>query len=125
MNRVRFGAAILLALVLLCSGTAWYVRQETKILLQGLDEITEIAATKSIEEAEPMFAAFEAQWERAEKILNFMVLRERVLQVDITISHLHPMLLASCDELASELSEAKMWLERLGQSELPTLWNIL
>ncbi len=100
------------------------MRYKTKALLQELDEITEIAATSSIETAEPAFAAFEVHWEEAERLLNLMVLRDRVLQVDITISHLRPMLLADCDELESELSEAKMWLERLGYAELPTLWNI-
>ncbi|MCD8218897.1 MAG: DUF4363 family protein [Ruminococcus sp.] len=58
-------------------------------------------------------------------MLNLIVWRDRVLQIDITISHLNPMLAADCDELKSEMAEARMWIEWLGKSELPTLWNIL
>lgn len=125
MNRVRLGAAILLALLLLSGGTAWYVHTETQKLLDQLDQIETIAETQSLEAAAEPFAAFEAQWERSERILNLMVWRDKVLQVDVTVSHLDPMRAEDCDELKSELSEARMWIERLGQGEMPLLRNIL
>ncbi len=69
MNRVRLGIAVLLALVLLSSASAWLVRSETSRLLNELG--------------------------------------------------------ADCDELDSELSEARMWIQRLSESEMPFWWNIL
>lgn len=125
MNRVRLGAAILLALLLISIGTAWYVHAETDQLLQQLDQLEEIVDTQPMEEAEEAFAAFQAQWEKAEKILSTMVWRDKVLQIDITVSHLNPMLAENCDELKSEMAEARMWIERLGKGELPILWNII
>ncbi|MCD7960070.1 MAG: DUF4363 family protein [Ruminococcus sp.] len=125
MKRVRLGIAILLILILTSIGTAWYVRHTTQTLLKALDNLAEIAENLSVEEAIPAFQAFEANWEKVDDFLSFMVWKDRVLQVDITISHLRPMLESNCDELKSELSEAKMLLERFGKNELPTFWNIL
>ena len=54
-----------------------------------------------------------------------MVWRDKVVQIDVTVAHLTPMLGADCDELDSELSEARMWIQRLSESEMPFWWNIL
>lgn len=125
MNRVRLGAAILLMLLVLSIGTAWFVHTETDKLLAGLDEIEEIAETQSLEAAAEPFAEFEVQWEKSQRMLNLMVWRDKVLQIDITISHLDPMRAEDCDELKSEFAEARMWIERLGVGEMPLLRNIL
>ena len=90
-----------------------------------LEQLEEIVDTQPLENAAEPFAAFTAQWERSERILNLMVWRDKVLQVDITVSHLDPMRAKNCDELKSELAEARMWLTRLGQGDMPYLRNIL
>lgn len=125
MNRVRLGTAILLVLLVMSIGTAWFVHTETDRLLDQLNEIEEIAETQSLEAAKEPFVEFEAQWERSQRILNLMVWRDKVLQIDITISHLDPMRAEDCDELKAEFAEARMWLERLGMGEMPILRNIL
>ena len=48
-----------------------------------------------------------------------------MLQIDVTVSHLAPMQAEDCDELTSELEEVRMWIMRLGESEMPFWWNIL
>ena len=125
VNRVRLGAAILLALLVLSIGTAWYVRSETNRLLSELDHLELLTQTGTSEQTQAAFQSFQMQWERSEKILNLMVWRDKVLQIDIAVSHLTPMLLADCDELGSELAETRMWIERLERSELPIFWNIV
>ena len=124
MNRVRLGCAILLALVLLSGSAAWLVRSETSRLLAQLDTLRD-AAEASPEEAEQAYQDFCAQWEKSERRLNLVVWRDKVVQIDVTVAHLTPMLRADCDELESELSEARMWIQRLGESEMPFWWNIL
>ena len=109
MNRVRLGIAVLLALVLLSSASAWLVRSETSRLLNDLDQLRE-TVLQSPEQAEQAFQQFHDQWEKSERRLNLVVT---------------PMLGADCDELDSELSEARMWIQRLSESEMPFWWNIL
>ena len=108
MNRVRLGIAVLLALVLLSSASAWLVRSETSRLLNDLDQLRE-TVLQSPEQAEQAFQQF----------------HDKVVQIDVTVAHLTPMLGADCDELDSELSEARMWIQRLSESEMPFWWNIL
>ncbi len=124
MNRVKLGCAILLALVLLSGSAAWLVRSETSRLLEQLDTLRD-AAKASSEEAEQAYQDFYEQWEKSERRLNLVVWRDKVVQIDVTVAHLTPMLGADCDELESELSEARMWIQRLGESEMPFWWNIL
>lgn len=124
VNRVKLGCAILLALVLLSGSAAWLVRSETSRLLEQLDTLRD-AAKASPEEAEQAYQDFYEQWEKSERRLNLVVWRDKVVQIDVTVAHLTPMLGADCDELESELSEARMWIQRLGESEMPFWWNIL
>ena len=124
MNRVRLGVAILLTLVLCSCGTAWLVRSETSRLLKQLDTVQQIAETQP-EQAKQAFAEFQNQWEKSERRLNLVVWRDKVLQIDVTVSHLAPMQAEDCDELTSELEEVRMWITRLGESEMPFWWNIL
>lgn len=124
MNRVRLGIAVLLALVLLSSASAWLVRSETSRLLNDLDQLRE-TVLQSPEQAEQAFQQFHDQWEKSERCLNLVVWRDKVVQIDVTVAHLTPMLGADCDELDSELSEARMWIQRLSESEMPFWWNIL
>ncbi len=124
VNRVRLGLAILLLLLGMSLGTAWYVRRETTQLLEELYTMEALLEEQSMEEAAAAFSAFSAHWESAEQYLNLMVWRDKVMQMDITVSHLNPMRAENSDELSSELSEAKMWLERIGKSELPLLRNV-
>lgn len=104
MNRVRLGIAVLLALVLLSSASAWLVRSETSRLLNDLDQLRE-TVLQSPEQAEQAFQQFHDQWEKSERRLNLVVWRDKVVQIDVTVAHLTPMLGADCDELDSELSE--------------------
>lgn len=62
MNRVRLGIAVLLALVLLSSASAWLVRSETSRLLNDLDQLRE-TVLQSPEQAEQAFQQFHDQWE--------------------------------------------------------------
>lgn len=124
MNRVRLGVAILLTLVLCSCGTAWLVRSETSRLLKQLDTVQQIAETQP-EQAKQAFAEFQNQWEKSERRLNLVVWRDKVLQIDVTVSHLAPMQAEDCDELTSELEEVRMWITQLGESEMPFWWNIL
>ena len=57
MNRVRLGIAVLLALVLLSSASAWLVRSETSRLLNDLDQLRE-TVLQSPEQAEQAFQQF-------------------------------------------------------------------
>lgn len=125
MNRVRLGAVILLALVLLSCGSALTVHVQTEKLLERLDALEEIVDTGELDAAAEPFAAFEVQWERTETLLNLIVWRDRMTQIDATISHLDPMRTEDCDELKSELSEVRMWIERLRDCEMPSWENIL
>ena len=124
MNRVRLGIAVLLALVLLSSASAWLIRSETSRLLNDLDQLRE-TVLQSPEQAEQAFQQFHDQWEKSDRRLNLVVWRDKVVQIDVTVAHLPPMLGADCDELDSELSEARMWIQRLSESEMPFWWNIL
>ena len=64
MNRVRLGIAVLLALVLLSSASAWLVRSETSRLLNDLDQLRE-TVLQSPEQAEQAFQQFHDQWNAA------------------------------------------------------------
>ena len=116
--------SLLLLLVLLSIGTMLTVQHQTKALLEQLDNLESIVDTGDLEAAEAPFTEFTAQWEQTERILNFMVWRDRIVSVDETISHLDPMCSSDCDELKSELQEARMWIQRLRQGEFPLLRNI-
>ena len=93
-------------------------------LLNDLDQLRE-TVLQSPEQAEQAFQQFHDQWEKSERRLNLVVWRDKVVQIDVTVAHLTPMLGADCDELDSELSEARMWIQRLSESEMPFWWNIL
>ena len=125
MNRVRLGVAILLTLVLCSCGTAWLVRSETSRLLKQLDTVQQNCRKPSRSRRSRQFAEFQNQWEKSERRLNLVVWRDKVLQIDVTVSHLAPMQAEDCDELTSELEEVRMWITRLGESEMPFWWNIL
>ncbi len=125
MKRVKVGIIILLCLILLSGSTAFLVRHETKKLLLQLDYLEWLVEEKPLEETGKAFSDFEAQWERSKVLLNAMVWRDKVLQVDMTIAHLDSMRETDCDELKSEISETRMWLERLWSDEKPSLRNIL
>lgn len=125
MNRVRLGVAILLALVCISGAVVFTVRHETNRLLEQLDSLEQTASTQPLEEAEAPFQAFEAQWEKSERILNLIVWRDRVQEIDATVAHLDPMRASDCDELLAELAEARTWIERLQFCEMPVWENIL
>ena len=118
MNRVRLGVAILLTLVLCSCGTAWLVRSETSRLLKQLDTVQQIAETQP-EQAKQAFAEFQNQWEKSERRLNLVVWRDKVLQIDVTVSHLAPMQAEDCDELTSELEEVRMCRGDLPAGAIP------
>lgn len=125
MKRVKVGIIILLCLILLSGTTAFLVRHETKKLLLQLDYLEWLVEEKPLEETGKAFLDFENQWERSKVLLNAMVWRDKILQVDMTIAHLDPMRETDCDELKSEISETRMWLERLWSDEKPSIRNIL
>lgn len=125
MNRVRLGIAILLVLVLISGGTVWYVHQQTTRLLAQLDVLEDAIDNGPLEAAEEPFAEFERQWEKTEVLLNIMVWRERVSEIDVSVSHLDPMRVSDCDELRSEMTELRMRLVHLHAFEMPSWKNIL
>lgn len=125
MNRVRLGIAILLVLVLISGGTVWYVHQQTTRLLAQLDVLEDTIDNGPLEAAEEPFAEFERQWEKTEVLLNIMVWRERVSEIDVSVSHLDPMRVSDCDELRSEMTELRMRLVHLHDFEMPSWKNIL
>ena len=54
-----------------------------------------------------------------------MVWRERVSEIDVSVSHLNPMRVSDCDELRSEMTELRMRLVHLHDFEMPSWKNIL
>ena len=83
MNRVRLGIAVLLALVLLSSASAWLVRSETSRLLNDLDQLRE-TVLQSPEQAEQAFQQFHDQWEKSERRLNLVVWRDKVVRYAVS-----------------------------------------
>ena len=81
MKRVKLGIAILLLLVLLSIGTMLTVQHQTKALLEQLDNLESIVDTGDLEAAEAPFTEFTAQWEQTERILNFVVWRDRIVRI--------------------------------------------
>ena len=121
---IQDGCVMNKSLAMLGKNQAWLVRSETSRLLNDLDQLRE-TVLQSPEQAEQAFQQFHDQWEKSERRLNLVVWRDKVVQIDVTVAHLTPMLGADCDELDSELSEARMWIQRLSESEMPFWWNIL
>ena len=63
--------------------------------------------------------------QKTEVLLNIMVWRERVSEIDVSVSHLDPMRVSDCDELRSEMTELRMRLVHLHDFEMPSWKNIL
>ncbi len=126
MNRLWAAGAIFVLLAILCTAGLWvtnsYADDMTQILYEIRTEVQNGNTEHAYQESQKMLVT----WEKYHKNLSMYIPHARLESIDQALAALPPLIsYGTRDQFEAEYNRASLQIDRLKDTELPTLENFL